>query len=95
MRKWIVEFFRKFENHGAKTARVNVILITESINFLFSTLILYDVGVRFDRRGFSVLSPFIIEKSKVFSILLFDINTCIKSLSLTHYKRLNGMLVLT
>ena len=34
MRKWMVEFLRKFENHGIKIARVNSIRITKSINLL-------------------------------------------------------------
>ena len=57
----MVEFLRKFENRGIKIAPVNSILITKSID-----LVIYfnfdGVGVRCDRRRFSVLSPFI-EKS--------------------------------
>ena len=45
-----------------KTARVNSILITKSINLQLFTLIFYGVGVRCDRRRLSVLSPSI-EKS--------------------------------
>ena len=33
-RKWMVGFFRKFENRGNKIARVNFIRITKSINLL-------------------------------------------------------------
>ena len=58
----MVEFLRKFDNRGVKIARVNSILITKSINLNFFNLILYGVGVRCDRRRFSVLGPFI-EKS--------------------------------
>ena len=43
VRKWMVEFFRKFENCGIKIARVNAILITKSIYVKSFTLILYDV----------------------------------------------------
>ena len=50
---------QKFENHGIKIAQVNSILITNSINLQFFTIILYGVGVRCDRRRFSVHSPFI------------------------------------
>ena len=32
MQKWVVEFPRKFENHGIIIARGNLIRITESIN---------------------------------------------------------------
>ena len=62
MQKWIIEFLRKFENRGIKIARVNSIFITKFINLQLFTLILYSVGVRCDRRRFSVLSPFM-EKS--------------------------------
>ena len=34
MSKWMVEFLRKFENRGIKTARVNSIRITKSISLL-------------------------------------------------------------
>ena len=44
MRKWMVEFLRKFDNRGIKIARVNSILITKSINLESFTLILYGVG---------------------------------------------------
>ena len=57
----MVEFFRNFENRGIKIARVNSVLITK-ISLQLLTLILYGVGVRYDRRQFCVLSPFI-EKS--------------------------------
>ena len=48
MRKWMVEFLRKFENRSIKIARVNSILITKSMDlqlftFLF-TLILCGIG---------------------------------------------------
>ena len=43
MRKWIVEFLRKFENRGIKIAPVNSILITKSINSQLFTLLLYMV----------------------------------------------------
>ena len=62
MRKWMVEFLRKFKNRGIKITRVNSILITKSSNLQLFTFILYGVGVRCDRRRISVLSPFI-EKS--------------------------------
>ena len=62
MRKWMIEFLRKFEYRGIKIALVNLILITKSINLLFFALILYGVGVCCDRRRFSVHCPFI-EKS--------------------------------
>ena len=43
MRKWIVQFLRKFENRGIKIARINSIRITKSIDSrLF--LIMYGVG---------------------------------------------------
>ena len=44
MRKWAVEFLRKFEKRGIEIARVNSILITKSINLLLFTLILNGVG---------------------------------------------------
>ena len=44
MHKWIVEFFRKFENSSIKISRVNLTLMTESINLQLFTLILYSVG---------------------------------------------------
>ena len=34
MRKWIVEFLRKFASHDNKMARVNSIHVTNSINLL-------------------------------------------------------------
>ena len=61
MRKWMIEFLRKFENRGIKVAQVISILISKSINLEF-TLILYGVWVHCDRRRFSGHSPFI-EKS--------------------------------
>ena len=64
MRRWVVEFIRKFENRGIKISRVYSILVTKSIDLRLFTLILYGVGVHCDRRRFSVLSPFI-EKSMV------------------------------
>ena len=45
MRKLMTEYLRKFENRGIKIARVNSILITESINLQFFTLIWHGVGV--------------------------------------------------
>ena len=45
MRKWIVEFFRKFENCFIKISRVNSISINKSINLLSSCTVL---GVRCD-----------------------------------------------
>ena len=62
MRKRMIEFLGKFENCGVKTARVNSILITKSINLQLFTLNLYVVGLRCDQRPFPLLSPFI-EKS--------------------------------
>ena len=44
MRKWMVEFLRKFENRGIKTAQVNSIRIIKSIKFQLFTLILYGDG---------------------------------------------------
>ena len=61
LRKWKIEFLRKFEHRGSKIIRVNSILITKSFNLQFFTLILYGVGVRRDVWR-SVLSP-LIEKS--------------------------------
>ena len=55
----MIEFLRKFKNRGIKIASVNWIHITIFINLLLFTLILYGVGVRCNRRRFSVLSPFI------------------------------------
>ena len=46
MRKWMIDFFRKFENRGIKIVLVNLILITKSINLKNFTLILYRVGER-------------------------------------------------
>ena len=59
MRKWMTEFLRKFENRSTKISRVNLILITKSINLHLFTLILYGFSVRCDLRRFSMLSPFI------------------------------------
>ena len=39
----MVEFLRKFENHGIKIALVNTILIPKSIDSQLFTLILYGV----------------------------------------------------
>ena len=64
MRKWMCEFFLKFENRSNKIARINSILITKSTNLQLFTLILYNFGVRCDLWRFSVVSPFI-EKSMV------------------------------
>ena len=44
MRKWIDEFFRKFENPGIKIARVNSILKTKSIDLQLFAFILFAVG---------------------------------------------------
>ena len=44
MRKWMIEFLRKFENRGIKIAPINSILINKSINLKLFTVILYDVG---------------------------------------------------
>ena len=55
----MIEFLSKFENRGFIISRVNLILITKSINLQLFTLILYGVGVRGDRRRFSVISPLI------------------------------------
>ena len=44
IQKCMVEFLRKFENHGIKIARVNLILFTKSINSQLFTLTLYSVG---------------------------------------------------
>ena len=50
----MVEFLRKFENPGIKIARVN------SYHQIYQfTLILYDVGVLYDRVRLSVHRPFI------------------------------------
>ena len=59
MRKWMLEFLLKFENHGIKISRVNSILDTKSSNLHLFTLILYGVGVRCDRTRFSMYSSFI------------------------------------
>ena len=40
----MVEFLRKFENHGINIKRVNSILITKSIDLLLFTLILSGIG---------------------------------------------------
>ena len=50
----MAEFLIKFENRGIKIARVNSIFITKSINLKLFTLILYGVGVPWDRRLFSL-----------------------------------------
>ena len=55
MQKRMVEYLEQFENRGIKISRDNTNLITKSINLQLSTLILYGVGVRCDRRQFSVL----------------------------------------
>ena len=44
MKKYMVEFLRKFENRGIKISRGKSILITKSINLHFLILILYGVG---------------------------------------------------
>ena len=61
MRKWTVEFLRKFKNRGTKIAGVISILIIKAINLQLFTLISYGVGVLCDRRLISVLSPFIVK----------------------------------
>ena len=55
----MIEILRKFENRCIKIDRVKSIIIIKSINLLLFTLILNGVGVRYDRRRFSVLSPLI------------------------------------
>ena len=40
MRKWMLEFLRKFENRGIKIDRVNSIRITKSINLLYFCTVL-------------------------------------------------------
>ena len=65
MRKWMVEFLRKFKNRGIKIIRVYSIRITKSINSLqFCTVL----GVRCDANIFklttSAYSP-LMEKSMV------------------------------
>ena len=67
----MIEFLRKFENRSIKIARVNSILITKSVNLQLFTLILYGVGVRFNLRRFSQLSPSI-EKSMI--LIMLDLN---------------------
>ena len=64
----MIEILRQFENRGIKIARVNLIIVSKSINLQVFTFILYGVVVRCDRRRFSVLSPFI-EKSMVYIII--------------------------
>ena len=44
MRKWVVEFLRKFENRGIKISRVDLVLVTKSINLQLFALILNTVG---------------------------------------------------
>ena len=61
MRKWMAKLLRKFVNRGIKIARVNLIIVTKSIDLLLFCTVL---GVRCDRRRFSVFSPFI-EKSMI------------------------------
>ena len=56
----MVKFLRKFENRGIKIARVNLILITKSINLQLFTLIFYGGWVRCGRRRFLVLSLFMV-----------------------------------
>ena len=48
MRKWMIEFPRKFENRDIKFVRINSLLITKSISLLLLTLILYGLGVEGD-----------------------------------------------
>ena len=61
----MIEFLRKFENRGIKIAGVKSILITKSINVQLFTLILYGVGVRCDRRRFSVHSVYHINQQQI------------------------------
>ena len=42
MREWMIEFLRKFVNRDIKIARVNTILLTESINFNFNFVLCCD-----------------------------------------------------
>ena len=44
MRKLLIEFLRNFENRRFNIARVNLILISKSVNLQLFTLILYDLG---------------------------------------------------
>ena len=74
MRKLLIEFLIKFENHDIKIARVNSILMTKSINLQFFTLILFGVGVRCDRRRFSVRSPF--TEMSMDQVILLNLNCC-------------------
>ena len=74
MRKWMIEFLRNFENLCFKIARVNLILITKSINLQLFSLILYGFVFRCDLRRFSLLNPFI-EKSVVVPITM-----CLKNM---------------
>ena len=60
MRKWMIEFVRKFENASIIIARVNSILMSKSINLQLFTLILKGFGLRCDLRRFSVHSQFIV-----------------------------------
>ena len=48
MRKWMMEFLRKFENRGIKMARFNSIFISKSIYLQLFAIILYGVGGPFD-----------------------------------------------
>ena len=70
IRKWIIEFLRKFENCGIQITWVDAILIKNCINLQLFPFILQDVGVRRDRIRYSVHSPFI-EKSMVIVYTLF------------------------
>ena len=67
----MIEFIRKFENRGIKSARVKSILITKYVYVQLFTFILYGVGARCDRCQFSVLSP-LIEKTMIEPSKLFD-----------------------
>ena len=44
VRKWMVEFLRKFENRDIKIAQIDTILITKSITLHLFTLLLFGVG---------------------------------------------------
>ena len=74
MRKWMIEFHRKFENRNIKIALVTRFLSANlSIyNYVF-VLNLYGLGVRCDLGRFSVLSPFV-EKSMVLCVYIYTIH---------------------
>ena len=78
MRKWLIEFFNKFENRGIEIPRVNSILITKSINLPLFTLILNCFGASCDLNRFSVFSAFI-EKSIVCQLSEVKLKSVMKS----------------